>query len=62
MIKKVILLLCFAGAGVNAQTITQTFGIGANAFSIDFVEIGNAGNAADSNGIGFVPYTYNLGK
>ena len=52
----------FATAVVNAQVITQNFGTGANAFSIDFVQIGNPGNAADSNGIGFVPYTYNLGK
>ena len=44
MIKKAILLMCFAGVGVNAQVITQNFVTGANAFSIDFVEIGNPGN------------------
>jgi transcriptional regulatory protein LevR len=43
MIKKAILLMCFAGVGVNAQTITQTFGSGANSFSMDFVQIGPLG-------------------
>ena len=66
MIKKAILLMCFAGAGVNAQTITQTFGSGANAFSIDFVQIGNPGNAPDTTGnpnpAGSVEYIYNMGK
>jgi len=50
----------------SAQTITETFGSGANAFSIDFVTIGNPGNAADTTGspnpAGSVSYTYNLGK
>jgi hypothetical protein len=51
----------------SAQTITQTFGTGATAFSIDFVQIGNLGNAADSrNGVGTkrgaVNYVYSLAK
>lgn len=50
----------------SAQTITQNFGAGANAFSIDFVTIGNPGNAADTTGTpnpaGSVAYTYNIGK
>jgi formylglycine-generating enzyme required for sulfatase activity len=50
----------------SAQTITETFGNGANAFSMDFVTIGNPGNAADTTGspnpAGSVAYTYNLGK
>jgi hypothetical protein len=56
----------------SAQTITETFGSGANQFTIDFVEIGNPGNAA-AVGIyqdgrstpytsGSVAYYYNLGK
>ena len=45
----------------QAQTITETFGSGANQFSIDFVQIGNPGNAANNGGFGSVPYTYNLG-
>lgn len=51
----------------HAQTITTTtFGSGANAFSIDFVTIGNPGNAADTTGApnpaGSVGYIYNIGK
>jgi formylglycine-generating enzyme len=54
----------------SAQTITETFGSGANAFSIDFVQIGNPGNTADLSVTsnlspyppGSVAYTYNLGK
>ena len=66
MFKKAILLIPAIGACVNAQTITQIFGNGANTFSIDFVEIGNAGNEADTTGdpnpAGRVDYIYNLGK
>ena len=55
-----------AGAALNAQVITQNFGSGANAFSIDFVQIGNPGNAPDTTGnpnpVGSVAYTYNIGK
>lgn len=46
----------------SAQTLTQTFGSGANAFSMDFVTIGNPNNAPDTTGYGSVAYTYNLGK
>lgn len=55
----------------KAQTITQNFGSGVNAFSMDFVEIGNPGNAADTRtyhntttifNAGAVAYSYNLGK
>jgi formylglycine-generating enzyme required for sulfatase activity len=53
-----------------AQTITETFGTGANAFTMDFVQIGNPGNTADMSVTsnlspyppGSVAYTYNLGK
>jgi formylglycine-generating enzyme required for sulfatase activity len=66
MIKKAILAMFFASAVVNAQVITQNFGTGANAFSIDFVQIGNPGNVADTsadiNPVGSVSYTYNIGK
>jgi sulfatase modifying factor 1 len=40
----------------------DTFGSGANTFSLDFVNIGNAGNAADTTGYGAVPYDYRIGK
>jgi len=50
----------------SAQTITHLFGNGANAFTMDFVTIGNPGNVADTTGspnpAGSVAYTYNLGK
>lgn len=46
--------------------ITETFGSGANVFSMDFVTIGNPGNVADTAGYpnpaGSVGYIYNLGK
>ena len=60
-------------AGVLALTITSaradTFGSGGNAFTIDFVNIGNAGNADDegaggglySSPYGGVPYVYRMG-
>jgi hypothetical protein len=44
----------------------DTFGSGANTFNVDFVHIGNPGNAADTTGnpnpAGAVPYSYNIGK
>ena len=44
----------------------DTFGSGANTFNIEFVTIGNPGNAADTTGnpnpAGSVPYTYRMGK
>ena len=50
----------------SGQTITETFGSGANAFTMEFVTIGNPGNAADtmrsSISAGSVAYTYNIGK
>jgi formylglycine-generating enzyme required for sulfatase activity len=51
----------------SAQTITENFGSGANAFTMDFVTIGNPNNAADTPGripkpTGSVAYIYNLGK
>ena len=46
--------------------MTESFGSGANAFSMDFVTIGNPNNVADTTGApnpaGSVAYTYNLGK
>ena len=63
---RLLAVLVLEGASVNAQTITETFGSGANAFSIEFVEIGNPLNTADttrlSNFVGRVDYMYNLGK
>jgi sulfatase modifying factor 1 len=46
----------------NLQGELITFGSGANTFNIDFVTIGNAGNAADTTTYGAVPYAYRMGK
>ena len=60
------MMVLLGSLSVKAQTITETFGTGTNQFSIEFVEIGNPGNAPATNGIpnsvGSVPYIYNLGK
>ena len=65
--KRIFAILTLSSISAQAQTITtETFGIGANQFSIDFVEIGNPGNEADTTGypnpVGRVDYVYNLGK
>ena len=72
MIKQIILpLLILSSQIASAQLVTESFGSGANAFSMDFVTIGNPGNAADtttdpSSGApinrGAVAYTYQIGK
>jgi formylglycine-generating enzyme required for sulfatase activity len=40
----------------------DTFGSGPNQFAIAFVDIGDAGNAADDTGFGAVPYAYRIAK
>ena len=54
-------LLC-----VCTPVTADTFGTGANQFEIEFVEIGDPGNAADTTGrpksAGSVDYIYNIGK
>ena len=56
----------FWAGWAQAQGLLQTFGSGANQFQIEFVTIGNPGNAADTTGApnpsGAVSYTYNIGK
>ncbi|MEI6892248.1 MAG: SUMF1/EgtB/PvdO family nonheme iron enzyme [Pontiella sp.] len=50
-------------AGSYAAITTDYFGTGGNAFSINFVDIGGAGNAADSlTGSGAVDYAYRIGQ
>ena len=54
----------------SAQTITETFGGGADAFTIDFVTLGNPNNAPDpaanypglASPLGAVSYNYNIGR
>ena len=64
-----ILLLSLLALGyqtASAQLVTESFGSGVNAFTMQFVTIGNPNNAADTTGtpasVGSVAYTYNLGK
>lgn len=57
----VLLCICFAD-----RAESDTFGSGVNAFEIEFVTIGNPGNADDTTGlpnpVGSVGNTYNMGK
>lgn len=62
----VAIMVVFLGLSpLKAQiTTTDTFGSGANSFSIDFVTVGNPGNAANANDAfryGAVPYVYRMG-
>src|ERR1700742_3602222 len=47
-----------------SATRADSFGSGANSFSVDFVSIGNPGNPPDANPnpAGAVPYSYRIGK
>ena len=57
-------LLALGHQTATAQLVTESFGSGANAFTMDFVQIGNPNNAGDtgfSSRNGSVAYTYNLG-
>jgi len=67
MIKLLILsLLALGYQTASAQLVTESFGSGDNAFTMEFVTIGNPGNVADTTGrpnpAGSVAYTYNIGK
>lgn len=55
--------LCCASLLVvpGAHAVTDTFGTGSGEFSIEFTEVGDAGNAADTNARGAVPYDYLIG-
>ena len=46
----------------NLKAELITFGTTGNEFTIDFVDVGNAGNAADATTYGAVPYEYRVGK
>jgi formylglycine-generating enzyme required for sulfatase activity len=48
-------------AAIQSPAKADDFGSGANAFSIDFVQISNTNNAANTNGYGAVPYEYRMG-
>ena len=55
--------MLFAVFTISPQISAQadTFGTSGNEFTIDFVNIGNAGNAADTTTYGAVPYEYRVG-
>jgi len=59
-------LLVLGYQAVSATSLLETFGSGANAFTMEFVTIGNPGNAADTTGspnpAGSVAYIYSIGK
>jgi len=56
-----LLAIGLDGSASAQLATTDTFGTGANQFSLDFRTIGNAGNAADTTGYGSVGYTYRMG-
>jgi len=62
----ILSLLALSYQTASAQLVTESFGSGANAFTMDFVTIGNPNNAADTTGspnpVGSVSYTFNIGK
>jgi formylglycine-generating enzyme required for sulfatase activity len=68
--RKLVLSVLILGSAfqiaVAQGSLQQNFGSGANAFTIDFVTIGNPNNTADSNSwvssIGSVPYVFSIGK
>lgn len=55
-----MMVVSLLGGVVSAQTVN--FGSGANSFDMEFVDVGNAGNAADDTGYGAVAYAYQMGK
>lgn len=57
----VVVLFAALAFIVHPSAQADTFGSGTNTFDIDFVNIGNAGNAADTTGYGAVPYEYRIG-
>ncbi len=64
-LKLLFIVLALSCQAASAQLVTESFGTGDNAFTMDFVRIGNPGNAADTTGspnpAGSVAYSYNLG-
>jgi len=67
----ILSLLALSYEIASATSLLETFGSGANAFTVDFVRIGNPGNAADTGiyhgtsqpySAGSVAYNYNLAK
>lgn len=57
VVAAILIVFTFA---TQSSAQADTFGSGSNTFTIDFVNIGNAGNVADTNGYGSVPYEYRV--
>ncbi|WP_018969158.1 SUMF1/EgtB/PvdO family nonheme iron enzyme [Rubritalea marina] len=55
-----MVILSFGGLVHSASASTVLFGAGANQFSMDFVDVRNSGNSADSSGYGAVNYKYKI--
>lgn len=64
--KRLLFILLLGAGWAQGQGLLQTFGSGTNQFQIEFVTIGNPGNAADTTGwpnpAGAVNYTYHIAK
>jgi hypothetical protein len=62
----ILSLMALGYQTASATSLLETFGSGANAFTMDFVTIGNPNNVADTTGspnpAGSVAYIYNLAK
>ena len=57
-----LLAIALVGLGASEHAQSDTFGSGPNTFTIDFVTVGNPGNANDGFwGRGGVSYTYRMG-
>ena len=57
----VVALLAAFTLSIQTSVRADTFGSGTDTFTIDFVRVGSAGNAADTTGYGAVPYEYRVG-
>jgi formylglycine-generating enzyme required for sulfatase activity len=60
MKKTIVLVLLVASIAWNHKVFADTFGVGANQFTIDFTSISNPNNAPDVTGFGSVPYDYKI--
>ena len=66
LMRYVFAACCLLAGSAQCQAAVVSFGTGANQFNMEFVTIGNPGNAPDTTGIpnpaGAVGYTYGIGK
>ncbi len=68
-ITRLFALLLAVLVSLSDRAVADTFGSGLNTFDIEFVDIGNPGNVADTTGApgpphqtGSVPVAYRIGK